>query len=51
MLTRWVGGSKKGPKHAYVIYEWSLSNHVRFAHMIILLKSDLYMEEVQRLRD
>ena len=19
-----VGGSKKGPKHAYVIYEWSL---------------------------
>ena len=26
LLTRWVGGSKKGPKHAYVIYEWSL-NH------------------------
>ena len=24
LLTRWVGGSKKGPKHAYVIYEWSL---------------------------
>ena len=23
LLTRWVGGSKKGPKHAYVIYEWS----------------------------
>ena len=23
-LTRWVGASKKGPKHAYVIYEWSL---------------------------
>ena len=24
LLTRWVGGSKKGSKHAYVIYEWSL---------------------------
>ena len=24
LLTRWVGGSKKGPKYAYVIYEWSL---------------------------
>ena len=23
LLTRWVVGSKKGPKHAYVIYEWS----------------------------
>ena len=25
LLTRWVGGSKKGPKHAYVIFEWSLT--------------------------
>ena len=24
LLTRWVGGSKKGQKYAYVIYEWSL---------------------------
>ena len=24
LLTRWVGGSKKGQKHAYVIFEWSL---------------------------
>ena len=24
LLTRWVGGSEKGPKHAYVIYERSL---------------------------
>ena len=24
LLTRWVGGSKKGLKHAYVIFEWSL---------------------------
>ena len=24
LLTRWVGGSKKGPKYAYVIFEWSL---------------------------
>ena len=23
LLTRWVGGSKKGLKHAYVIFEWS----------------------------
>ena len=23
MLTRWVGGEKKGQKHAYVIFEWS----------------------------
>ena len=25
-ITRWVGGVKKGQKHAYVIFEWSLSN-------------------------
>ena len=25
-LTRWVGGVKKGQKHAYVIFEWSLVN-------------------------
>ena len=25
LLTRWVGGSKKDLKHAYVIFEWSLS--------------------------
>ena len=24
LLTRWVGGSKIGLKHAYVIFEWSL---------------------------
>ena len=24
-ITRWVGGVKKGQKHAYVIFEWSLS--------------------------
>ena len=24
LLTRWVGGVKKGPKYAYVIFEWSL---------------------------
>ena len=24
LLTRWVGGSKKGLKHAYVTFEWSL---------------------------
>ena len=23
-ITRWVGGVKKGQKHAYVIFEWSL---------------------------
>ena len=23
-ITRWVGGVKKGPKPAYVIFEWSL---------------------------
>ena len=27
LLTRWVGGVKKGPKNAYVIFEWSLGNH------------------------
>ena len=26
LLTRWVGGSKKASKYAYVIYEWSLSS-------------------------
>ena len=25
LLTRWVGGSKKDLKHAYVIFEWSLT--------------------------
>ena len=24
-ITRWVGGVKKGQKHAYVIFEWSPS--------------------------
>ena len=24
LLTRWVGGVKKGQKNAYVIFEWSL---------------------------
>ena len=24
LITRWVGRVKKGPKHAYVIFEWSL---------------------------
>ena len=24
-LTRWVGGVKKGQKHAYVVFEWSLT--------------------------
>ena len=24
-ITRWVGGVKKGQKHAYVIFEWSLA--------------------------
>ena len=28
LLTRWVGGVKKGPKHAYVIFEWSHSQLV-----------------------
>ena len=28
-ITRWVGGVKKGQKHAYVIFEWSLkSRHI-----------------------
>ena len=26
LLTRWVGGVKKGPKYAYVIFEWSLKS-------------------------
>ena len=25
LITRWVGGVKKGPKYAYVIFEWSLT--------------------------
>ena len=25
LITRWVGGVKKGQKHAYVILEWSLT--------------------------
>ena len=24
LITRWVGGVKKGQKHAYVVFEWSL---------------------------
>ena len=28
LLTRGVGGSKNGPKNAYVIFEWSLSSNV-----------------------
>ena len=27
LLTTWVGGSKKGHKYAYVIYEWSLGSN------------------------
>ena len=30
-LTRWVGGVKKGQKHAYVILEWSLIKY-KFQH-------------------
>ena len=30
LITRWVGGVKKGPKHAYVIFEWSLVNFIFF---------------------
>ena len=26
-ITRWVGGVKKGQKHAYVIFEWSLISY------------------------
>ena len=29
-ITRWVGGVKKGQKHAYVIFEWSLSYQFHF---------------------
>ena len=29
LLTRWVGGVKKGPKHAYVIFEWSLNHPIK----------------------
>ena len=25
LLTRWMGGVKKGQKNAYVIFEWSLA--------------------------
>ena len=27
LITRWVGGVKKGQKHAYVIFEWSLTQN------------------------
>ena len=30
LLTRWVGGSKKGQKYAYVIYESSHTIHISF---------------------
>ena len=28
LITMWVGGVKKGQKHAYVMFEWSLTKHV-----------------------
>ena len=33
-ITRWVGGVKKGQKHAYVIFEWSLMADNIFFFMI-----------------
>ena len=30
LLVRWVGGLKKGHKHTYVIFEWSLTyRHIK----------------------
>ena len=26
-ITSWMGGVKKGQKHAYIIFEWSLSEY------------------------
>ena len=34
LLTRWVGGSKIGLKHAYVIFEWSLIQ-LMAAHFVL----------------
>ena len=37
LLTRWVGGVKKGQKYAYVIFEWSLSINYR---QIVFISND-----------
>ena len=45
LITRWVGGVKKGPKHAYVIFEWSLSNCILASPLLAV--SVLYVEKNQ----
>ena len=43
-LTRWVGGVKKGQKHAYIIFQWSLIRVCeRLTHT--LLQRTLYSKE------
>ena len=37
LLTRWVGGLKKGQKHAYVIFEWSLTGQKHFFAELALI--------------
>ena len=36
-ITRWVGGLKKGQKHAYVIFEWSLTGQKHFFAELALI--------------
>ena len=40
MLTRWVGGSRNGPKYAYVIFEWSQKEMFKNANPVENTKVD-----------
>ena len=50
VLTMWVGGSKKGPKYAYVIYEWSLDQMDR-THVLIACNLKSYINSKEKKRN
>ena len=47
-ITSWVGGVKKGQNHAYVIFEWSLSNQ-KFLNGVVSNEGLLMQDWVFRL--
>ena len=46
-LTRWVGGLKKGPKHACVIFEWSLILSKDIDKYVFMCGSNFYETDVK----
>ena len=50
MLAYKLGGSKKGPKYAYVIYEWSLDMMDR-THVLIACNLKSYINSKKKKRN